>query len=296
MNKTEYLALPEVAQFVEFLRSRLLSDGGLFSHAYEMESRGRSEATVRWRCKSIYDAFLQYDWRYSYQDPRTGERHIGRSFDESERVLSLLSRKLRNAVTEKNSIEASYFCQMVLDWGGVLGSSKKGNKKKLDSFDGALAGYLAETKLLFDSQEVQLQNKYQVSTDGKSLDVVMNAGFTKIYSILCEEFIIYDGRVGAALGLLVREFLGHINESKVLPESLAFHYGRAKNSNVNRNPSNGSLKFPSLSSSSPAHIRSNLKANWILRDLCQRGAGNFSKLSEPLRGIEAALFMIGYRV
>jgi len=296
MNKREYLALPTVAHFIEFLRSRLLSDDGQFAHGYQVESRGKSEATVPWSCDSIYDAFLKYDWRYSYQDPSTGERHTGSSFEESEHILSLLSKKLRTAVADKNSAEASYCCQIVLDWGGVLGSSKKGNKKKLESFDGALAGYLAETKLLFDSQEVQLDTQYRVSTEGKSFDVVMNAGFTKIYSILCEEFIIYDGRVGAALGLLVREFLEHINESKVLPDSLAFHYGRAKNSKVKRNPSSRSLKFPGLSSSSPAHIRSNLKANWILQDLTRRGAGKFSTLKNPLRGIEAALFMIGYRV
>lgn len=45
MNRAEYLSLPEVEQFKEFLRSRLISDGGRFSHAYEMESRGRSKAT-----------------------------------------------------------------------------------------------------------------------------------------------------------------------------------------------------------------------------------------------------------
>lgn len=292
MNKTEYLALPEVAQFTEFLRSRLLSDDVQFAHAYEMETRGRSEATIPWSCDSIYDAFLKYDWRYSYQDPRTGEKHTGRSFDESERVLSLLSKKLRKAVSEKNSTEASYCCQMVLDWGGVLG----GNKKKLESFDGALAGYLAETKLLFDSREARLTNKYLVSTEGKSFDVVMNAGFTKIYSILCEDFIIYDGRVGAALGLLVREFLEHQNDSKALPDALAFHYGSARNSKVNRNPSSDIFKFPGLRWTYPPHIRSNLKANWILQDLTRRGAGKFSTLKNPLRGIEAALFMIGYRV
>lgn len=185
---------------------------------------------------------------------------------------------------------------MVLDWGGVLGSSKKGNKQKLESLDGTLAGYLAETKLLFDSHEVQLGNKYLVSTEGKSLSVVMNAGFTKIYSILCEEFIIYDGRVGAALGLLVRQFLERDDASRSLPEPLAFHYGRAKNNKVNRNPSNDIFKFPGLGSTYPAHIRSNLKANWILQDLCRQGAGTFSALKDPLRGIEAALFMIGYRV
>ena len=34
----------------------------------------------------------------------------------------------------------------------------------------------------------------------------MNAGFVKIYSVLLDSCVIYDGRVGAALGLLVRQF------------------------------------------------------------------------------------------
>ena len=32
----------------------------------------------------------------------------------------------------------------------------------------------------------------------------MNSGFTKIYSLYIDDFIIYDSRVGAALGFLVR--------------------------------------------------------------------------------------------
>ena len=125
MNKTEYLALPEVAQFTEFLRSGLLADSGQFEHAYDVESKGRSEVTTPWSCDSIYDAFLKYDWQYTYQDPCTGEKHTGSTFAESELVLSLLSKRLKKAVAEKNSAEANYCCQMVLDWGGVLGSSKK---------------------------------------------------------------------------------------------------------------------------------------------------------------------------
>lgn len=295
MQKTEYLALPEVAKFAEFL-GMLLSDVRYLAHSYEMETKGRSQARNNWSCNSVYDAFLKYEWRYSYIDPSTGEKRKGSSFQESELELSSLSNKLKKAIAEKNSREASYCCQMVLDWGGVLGSSKRGNKKILESFDDDLAGYLAETKSLFDSHEALLGNEYLVSMEGKNVPVVMNAGFTKIYSVLCEEFIIYDGRVGAALGLLVRKFLEHDNAINVLPESLAFHYGRARNIKVNRNPSSASFKFPCLSTSSPAHIRSNLKANWILQDLSRKGVGKFSTLNDPLRGIEAALFMIGYRV
>ena len=34
----------------------------------------------------------------------------------------------------------------------------------------------------------------------------MNAGFVKIHNLLCDHFVIYDGRVGAALELFVRQF------------------------------------------------------------------------------------------
>ena len=101
MNKTEYLALPEVAQFTEFLRSGLLADSGQFEHAYDVESKGRSEVTTPWSCDSIYDAFLKYDWQYTYQDPCTGEKHTGSTFAESELVLSLLSKRLKKQWLKK---------------------------------------------------------------------------------------------------------------------------------------------------------------------------------------------------
>lgn len=295
MQKSEYLALPEVAGFKKFVKG-LLSDGEQFAHCYEMETRGRKQATTHWNCEGIYDAFTKYDWQYSYLDLRTGKKQAGRSFRDSELVLANLASELECAVTQNSSREARQICQMVLDWGGVLGSSTRGNQKKLEGFGDELAAYLRQAKIMFESHDLTLKHKYVVSTSNSYFPVVMNAGFTKIYSILCQDFIIYDGRVGAALGLLVRRYLEHDKDSKNVPESLAFHYGRAKNTKVNRNPSNKDFMFPGLGASSPAHIRSNIKANWILQDLRGGDLGSFSSLHNPLRAIEAALFMIGYRV
>ena len=44
-------------------------------------------------------------------------------------------------------------------------------------------------------------------------------------------------------------------------------------------------------SKGPPHIQSNLKANWILQDIIRKEVGKFSSLKNPLRGIEAALFI-----
>ena len=55
----------------------------------------------------------------------------------------------------------------------------------------------------------------------------MNAGFVKIYSLLCDDCVIYDGRVGAALGLLARQFCEATGRTEV-PSALAFAFGTPK--------------------------------------------------------------------
>ena len=296
MHRNEFLDLSEIKEFTSFLAELISGDEGSFTHEYKIENVGKAKNNNQWGCESIYEAFIKYRWPFNYYDHANCLTKKGTSFYESETELGRISHLLRRALVANNNVEAASCCQMVLDWGGVLGSSKSGNKKKLDDLGADLNSYLSCVKALFDSEEIGLRGQYDVSIGGKPVPVIMNAGFTKIYSILCKDFIIYDGRVGAALGLLVRKFLECNSYSKEVPSSLAFHYGRARNRNVNRNPSADRFLFPSLSTSSPAHIRSNLKANWILQNISHNGAGQFSSLTEPLRGIEAALFMIGYKV
>ena len=130
-------------------------------------------------------------------------------------------------------------------------------------------------------------------------NIHMNAGYTKIYSLLLDNFIIYDGRVGAALGLLVRFFLEE-NHYDSIPQSLNFAFGLPKISHANkqellkRNPSNHRFVFGALANNSKRHIENNIRANWLLNKVTVES--NFSTTSNPLRSLEAALFMIGYDV
>src|SRR5947209_5643062 len=55
----------------------------------------------------------------------------------------------------------------------------------------------------------------------------MNAGFVKTYSVLLDYCVIYDGRVGAALGLLVRQFCEETNRG-VVASTLTFAFGAPK--------------------------------------------------------------------
>jgi hypothetical protein len=129
---------------------------------------------------------------------------------------------------------------------------------------------------------------------------MMNSGFTKIYALFIDDFIIYDGRVGAALGLMVREFC---EESRLrgVPKELEFAWGRGKTttyepSSLNRrNPSNARYVFPELSNNPRRHLENNIRANWLLRDILNRTKSKFGKLDQDLQmlALESALFMIG---
>jgi len=120
----------------------------------------------------------------------------------------------------------------------------------------------------------------------------MDSGLTKIYALASEKSIIYDDRVGAALGLLSRKYLESINETEVPPELKFMRSNKSE-----RNPSTTVFRFPSRPVKSkksnaplfPRQAYSNLMANWIVTKLA-------SELKWSRHQVEAALFMIGYRV
>jgi len=298
VNKSEYLNQPEVIDFLAWFE-RLDHDDNPspFNHKYEIETRGRGTTKTPWACTSLYNAYEKYSWRFSYTDLFTDKKIKGTSYSVSKKALDDFQNRLHDSII-RNCNETCYkACNMILDWGGVLGSEKKGNKKRLLELKPCLTKHLSEVKSIFESNEVTLGKKYTIVENKNETQIAMNAGFTKIYSLLCTDFIIYDGRVGAALSLLVRYFLQQKNpKPSLVPESLSFYYGQARNKNVNRNPSLDPYIFRALSNSPAVHIRNNLKANWIVSEFSKNTASKFKDQNNPSRCIEAALFMIGYKV
>ena len=62
----------------------------------------------------------------------------------------------------------------------------------------------------------------------------------------------------------------------------------------NRDPSRGALRFATLAPAS-AHARWNVAASWLLAEVLRLSpTSQFRTQPEPLRSLEAALFMIGY--
>lgn len=129
-----------------------------------------------------------------------------------------------------------------------------------------------------------------------------NAGITKVYSMVLENFIIYDSRVAAALGWLVAQFCRA--GARELLDELRFPWMPAKEAPghktpKNRNPSSHPREFPRMNNSPSRHAVWNLRASWVLQAELEE-AGVSTRFNEvppdaaPLRRLEAALFMIGY--
>lgn len=280
MNKEIYLAQPIVKEFINWTLPKI-SDQDKFCHKY-YNARSKSN----WECNSIYNAFENYEWRFSCFIPSVGKVK-GKSYSESKSALDSIEKGLKNSIFEKDTAKILEFSTSILEWGGVTRS----NKDKLES--------MGENVLDYYNHSINILNPKKVNLNDDFSEVIMNSGFTKIYSLIIDDFVIYDSRVGAALGLLIREFL---SERKIqdIPNELNFAFGNARpnkgeaSSKNKRNPSNEDYKFPVLRNNSKHHTVNNLKANWLLKDMANKS--KFSNEENSVRALEAALFMIGYSV
>ena len=124
----------------------------------------------------------------------------------------------------------------------------------------------------------------------------MGAGFSKIYSLMLADFPIYDSRVACALTSLIVLFCEDTARAKVPPIlDLGVPLDESKNE---RNPSRGPYVIRKIRprSQESFHVRSNVKAAWLLGYLATRAPGQFEAVSvdRRVRAMEAGLFMLGY--
>jgi len=126
---------------------------------------------------------------------------------------------------------------------------------------------------------------------------------SKVYSLVCDDFAIYDSRVAAALCRAVVLFCRETGRNGV-PAELNFPWAAAKSSPNAANPpvrnaAQDGYAFQRLVRGRP-YVVWNMKASWLLAAVAshrttQRSA--FARLDSPaqrLRAVEAALFMFGY--
>ncbi len=286
--KNEYIKTPYVKEFVNWLDLRLDSPDS-FNHTYFL-----LKTKQPWQCNNLYDAFENYRWPYSFVCPVQGKRVSGAGFGETFEYLNLLALSFRNSLERNDTAGVINSALAMLTWGGVLNK----NRERLLNMGDGICGYFRSVRESLTSSSCCLGGH-----DG----VIMNSGFTKLYFLLIDDFIMYDGRVGAALGLLGRLYAEEAG-LKELPEEIEFSFGSGRTSAFRqksgnrRNPGSTTYKLPSFNGNPTRQLNDNIKASWLLKELADKTDSRFSllpqasPLNERMTAIQSALFMIGYDV
>ncbi|MBB3259959.1 hypothetical protein F4827_005031 [Paraburkholderia bannensis] len=283
MTKDEYVKREFVVQFIEWMSTKL--DDETFAHEYTMRREN-----LAWSCGSVFDAFQNYRWKHDGVNA-LGVPH-GDTFESNATALGALREQLSSALAAGDDKRVCEAACAVMKWGGVTA----GNVSWLTANESGLAARIASVRDTLDRNDTQ----HPLLT---APDLRFTSGMSKVYSLVCKEFVIYDSRVAAAIGWTIVKFcLAKKLES--VPAELQFPWAPAKSS---PNASNPPLRDPRQRQfdflrlySGVAYAKWNLQASWLLAEIAKRlvhGSGGFASIqpdADRLRALEAALFMIGY--
>lgn len=224
-------------------------------------------------------------------------------FDDNEKVLNNIVASVRHAIENENAKNGSEIalgaCEKVMAWGfgaGTPAFNSNMNWARNLGDDLAITLKMARNSLSGDSPNPSV---FGIKTRGERNQPRMNSGWTKYYSLALSDFIIYDGRVGAALGFLAKRYLLSLevkNKSEQVPESISFLWKSGRGSN-HRNPSGDGYKFQQLyhnNSGMKKWAEINLKSSWILMEVIKSAKVDWLNGKNGLRKLEASLFMLGY--
>ncbi|MDH0865857.1 hypothetical protein [Mitsuaria sp. GD03876] len=297
LYKRTYLSQEPVIGFIEFLRGLVAGAPLPAAHVFSVRDRKlyvgyaflvqQTQGARGLRIDSLEGAFDRYWWNRG-------------NFAANDEVLKALREEVLTALdtqgTDEQRLDAhlSAICA-VLRW-GAGGTGLKLYRENMRWARENASTLVRRIRLARDAIDADVVD---LSVFGGDEGARMNAGYTKLFALACRASIIYDGRVGAALGLLTRMFCTAQKLSTV-PEELAFRWGGQTSTGrflpLPRNPSRGPLAFPALNTSDRIWARWNVQANWILGEVQQGADADWCRGPDGLRRIEAALFTIGYHL
>lgn len=219
---------------------------------------------------SLKTALQSYYWPYKIKrELPDGFDYCGSSYESSKKILRLAAEMLH---TNSENIEGA---KIVLEWGGVV------NKNMARINNWTVTDFKNEVKKAQQNWEGFCMDDLDLRSG--VIDFHINSGFSKIYSLSLNDFIIYDSRTAAALTTFIFEVLG-------------------------KTPDDWTLKVPSPKVSKERRIlaqfgkvntikqywTSNVIASVLVKEVCKKinfkstGCYNVS-----IRDVEAALFMLG---
>jgi hypothetical protein len=276
-----------LGQFADFIADHWMAG---YQHAYPITrhrawNNWRARQTGQnapWSCDSLAQAAERWCWT---------------TLDD-ESSFADLATELQQAIIAGDEVRAERLCYRIYRWGGV--ARTPGDRSRTWIRQASEKGHL--TAALQDAVDLLSPGSTQALSRFNDDDLLMTSATTKLYAAAATDgrIAIYDGRVGAALGLLARQFL-EARRIDSLPEVLHFMWGApqspAQAAARTRDPSTPRHTFRQLPNGVRSHqVRAELsrRANVLFQAVTDRLAER--DVQVDFLDLERALFMIGYCV
>lgn len=279
MNRKTYLVDPDVHKFCNWFADMLIVRLPVLTQV--------GPGGVALTFHGLSDALKQYDWRFTVTVPGASTPVRGHKYIDNVGVLKTLATGLGGALGSKIDSDVRDWSIAVMRWGGVAPK----NAAWLTAHMHGLHSHVTAHRAILAGDDDDLVIL-------KTAVTRFNAGMSKVYSLILDQFIIYDSRVAGALASFVCEWCGTAN----IPRPLAFGCMPAKEGpsatrHKRRNPS--TKFFPWIYNQPHVHAHWNLRATWVLAESLRLAKvkmrrNAFATSANPLRALEAALFMWGY--
>ena len=270
MNKVNFLAIPNVQNFVDWLVPRI---GG--ADSVEFSNPRQNGATYQYLHNAIYS------WphkRTTLNFPAGAVVNLAANAGlvTNTTILGQIQTGLTAALAVANNADFSAWAKCLMKWGGV----EPGNNRWIDLNTPTICRTVTDV------------NRAIALGDDSIAPLVpslrFNSGMTKLYSLLNPNFIIYDSRVAAALAWLVYSW------SPIVPHELAFRCMPARKTTQQKIRNPDTNQFCWVNNDPHQHIKWNIKANWILDESYTRAVAQYPNIQfHGLRAVEASLFMLG---
>ena len=178
----------------------------------------------KWSAVSLADAVSKYAWS-------------GRSFSENKAKFDRFAADLQSAIQQDCNNDACTILREIMHWGGV--DNKHRQKRTFEWIErnaGEISAKLANLVDLIKDERTR-------SFDG--VDLIMNSTMTKIVSLADpeQEVVMYDGRVGGALGFCVARF---VEEREIYRYNVADQLLFAVDREPKRNPEHKPHSFSGI--------------------------------------------------
>jgi hypothetical protein len=283
-NRARYVDTVASA-FIDFLVTRFENT----NYAWKWRDPKRH---LRGSYGNIRDALARYHWPIRKQFGKSPYFVSGADYASNELLLLEFQSRLRLAAETNDADLALQICKDVQRWGGTDRAPRGGgNLHRLDQIH-AGEGLVAYLKSLVK----RLETCENTGTFLARSDFVSNAGFTKIYSLFCPDFVIYDSRVAAVLGAFLAQWVatGNTVDDSLKLAWMPPNEGEGVESPKLRDPS--TIDFPlDQVRDRKEHFISNVRASWILSAVASRmKSPGIWPLHNRLRALEAALFTMGH--